>query len=328
MAPLGVYTRLMSASELRLLENLRVISRFSLIAGILVSLIMATQASAGIEWQVALSVLALAIGIPHGAVDHLITVPKLFGLKMVLFMAGYLGVVALVIAFILNQNTLGFQVVVLISAVHFGVGDAAFVSEIDSRNGTTKRFSKIAYAVAAGSVPVVIPLVNSQSTAALERVNPNLVNWVAGLAPIILTIAIVVASVSIMLMMVSLRWQEAFDLALLLTLALVAPPLVAFAFYFGLWHALRHTGRLTLELKSAKRLHEVGKSFGAFANAFVAGVPALGITIVGALLLGWSRGFQFGQDFLWYLLVVVWALTVPHMALTAKLDIKALESKK
>ena len=89
MAPLGVYTRLMSASELRLLKNLRVISRFSLIAGILVSLIMATQASAGIEWQVALSVLALAIGIPHGAVDHLITVPKLFGLKMVLFMTDY-----------------------------------------------------------------------------------------------------------------------------------------------------------------------------------------------------------------------------------------------
>ena len=322
----------MFASELKLLQRLRLISRFSIIAGILVSLIVASQASAGIEWQVALSVGALAVGIPHGAVDHLIAVPKLSGLKMVLFMAGYLGLVAVAIAFILNQNTLGFQIVVLISAVHFGVGDAAFVSEIDKRaglgSGAKKRFSKITYAVAAGTVPVVIPLVNNQSTQALARVNPRLVDWVAGLAPIILTATIAVAGVSIAWMLVSRRWSEALDLTLLLTLALVAPPLVAFAFYFGLWHALRHTGRLTLELNSSAEMHRRGRSFAAFATAFAAGLPALGITIAGALFLGWSRGFQFGQDFLWYLLVVVWALTVPHMALTAKLDVKALANKK
>jgi hypothetical protein len=44
------------------------------------------------------------------------------------------------------------------------------------------------------------------------------------------------------------------------------------------------------------------------------------------VLLGLVQGFEFGQDLLWYLLVVIWALTVPHMALTLRLDIKALRS--
>jgi Brp/Blh family beta-carotene 15,15'-monooxygenase len=110
----------------------------------------------------------------------------------------------------------------------------------------------------------------------------------------------------------------------LISLALVAPPLVAFAFYFGLWHALRHTGRLTLELDSANFKHQEGKPRQAFTKAFLAGIPALIITLVGTLALGLSQGFEFNQDYLWYLLVVIWALTVPHMALTARLDAKAL----
>jgi len=42
------------------------------------------------------------------------------------------------------------------------------------------------------------------------------------------------------------------------------------------------------------------------------------------MVLGLSQGFVFNQDYLWYLLVIIWALTVPHMALTARLDAKAL----
>lgn len=277
-----------------------------------------------IELQVTLALIALAVGIPHGAVDHIVTVPKMFGFKMLFFLTGYLAVVALVIVFILNQNTIGFQLVVLMSAIHFGIGDAAYISEMDKRNGEQKRFPKYFYALAAGFVPVVIPLVNSQSTQALERVNPNLVTWVGDSAPIFFVGILGLALTALLVLALAKRWQEVIDLGLLTTLSLVAPPLVAFAFYFGLWHALRHTGRLTLELKSSKMLHEAGKGFSSFMNAFLAGVPALVITIGGTLALGLSQGFEFGEEFLWYQLVVVWALTVPHMALTARMDAKAL----
>lgn len=314
----------MRESELRLLHSLRTISRYSILFGIIISIALTRLGSFPLEVQVTLALIALTIGIPHGAVDHLTTVPKLTGMKMALFLTGYLAVVALAVAFILSNNTLGFQIVVLMSAIHFGIGDAAFVSEIDRRESASKSLPKISFAIASGFTPVVIPLVNSQSTQALERVKPSLVNWVGDLAPVFFYSMIGLSISAVLLMVFRKKWQEVIDLALLLTLALVAPPLVAFAFYFGLWHALRHTGRLTLEIPSAHKMHSQSKPSKAFAKAFLAGIPALAITLLGTVFLGLTRGFEFSQEFLWYLLVVVWALTVPHMALTARLDYKAL----
>jgi beta-carotene 15,15'-dioxygenase len=51
--------------------------------------------------------------------------------------------------------------------------------------------------------------------------------------------------------------------------------------------------------------------------------PALVGTFVIAGVLA-LLGNEFNDDFFWMALVVVWALTVPHMAVTAKLDRSAL----
>jgi beta-carotene 15,15'-dioxygenase len=51
-------------------------------------------------------------------------------------------------------------------------------------------------------------------------------------------------------MIIGKRKREALDLTLLLLLAHLAPPLIAFAVYFGCWHAMRHTARLTLSSAS------------------------------------------------------------------------------
>ena len=59
-------------------------------------------------------------------------------------------------------------------------------------------------------------------------------------------------------------------------------------------------------------------------QAIWGGVRALLIVVGFTVVLGLVQGFEVGQDLLWYLLVVIWALTVPHMALTLRLDIKAL----
>lgn len=314
-------------SEFRLLKNLRLVSRLCASVGILVSLLALPFGGMPIALQVLLALVALAVGIPHGAVDHLITVPRLTSPRMVFFLAGYLIAVGLAIWAILSANLLGFQLVVLMSAIHFGLGDAAFVAELDKRQPAhARKFPKAAFLVASGFTPVVIPLVSTSSTEALTAVNPNLVGWAGGLAPAIFAGMVAVNLVAIGWMLLAKRIQEAVDLALLLTLVLIAPPLVAFAFYFGLWHALRHTGRVSLELKSSQLRHNAGDWKGAFGKAFLAGVPALAIVLAFTIYLGLTQGFNISQELLWYLLVVVWALTVPHMALTLRLDVKALRT--
>jgi Brp/Blh family beta-carotene 15,15'-monooxygenase len=242
-------------------------------------------------------------------------------------MAGFIAIYVLVaivaVIAILNFNIIGFIFVLVMSAVHFGIGDAAFISELDRRRPVSVRLPRAIYAISAGSIPVLIPLVNSASTDALAQVNPALINWHQGYDQEILTAVITVACVSIARLMVRKRYREAVDIGLLLALALLTPPLIAFALYFGCWHAMRHTARLTLSLETSQRSYAEGDIRSAFLKAVIPGIPALVGTffIAGVLAI---RGQEFTDDFFWMALIVVWALTVPHMAVTAKLDRSAL----
>lgn len=316
----------MLQSELKLLVQLRTISRYSILFGTFISIPLGFFFPSEILWQVVLALVALAIGTPHGAVDHLVTVPRFKLARMTLFIAGYLAVTGLAIWFLFANNVLGFQLIVLISAIHFGIGDASFISEIDKRKAVSG-FPRISYALAAGFTPVFLPLVSSESSQALQAVNGNLVGWAAGFEAQIFWAVLTLNFVAMSVMALRRRWSEVLDLLLLLAISLIAPPLVAFAFYFGLWHALRHTGRLTLELESSRRAHELGDTRASFFRAFNAGLPALALVLVFTAALGYFTGFTLPADYLWLLLVVIWALTVPHMALTARLDFRAMGVK-
>ncbi len=311
-------------SQLNLLSRLRLISRLGILFGILVGVIHLLLGGISIELQVLLALLALAVGIPHGAVDHLVTVPKMASLRMVAFLTVYLAAVGFAIWFILSANLLGFQLVVLMSAIHFGIGDAAFISEIDSRKQRSS-FPKIPYALAAGFTPVLIPLVNQQSAEALAAVNPALIGWAGALESYLYFGMISIAVVAILWMLLVKRVDAAIDISLLLAISLVTPPLVAFAFYFGFWHALRHTGRLSLELPASLKAHASNLTSKAFWSSVNAGVPALAFVIAFTIGLALTIGLNLSTEFLWILLVVIWALTVPHMALTARLDLRALK---
>jgi len=123
------------------------------------------------------------------------------------------------------------------------------------------------------------------------------------------------------------RYREIIDLTALAALALVTPPLIAFAFYFGCWHATRHTARLTLLLPSSIQATQAGDGKKSLIKAINPGLPALiGTVLVGISLAIFNKN-GFSSSLLWSLLVVVWALTVPHMMATAKLDLKALSFK-
>jgi len=311
--------------EYRLFSQVRAFSSIAVIIAITLSVIFSQfLGESSIQWQIVIAVIALAIGIPHGALDHLVTLPKSKPLVMALFVAIYVLVAIVAVIAILEFNVVGFIFVLLMSATHFGIGDAAFINEMDRRGGRKAKLPRALYAIAAGSTPVLIPLVNSASTDALSQVNPALIDWYRGFDQEILYAVTGFAIIAIATLFFLHRKRESLDIALLLALALIAPPLIAFAVYFGCWHAMRHTARLTLVLPRSQKAFAEGNSSKAFLGAIWPGVPALIGTFVVAALIIVFRGGSVSDQFLWVSLVVVWALTVPHMAVTARLDRKAL----
>lgn len=314
----------MSAKQ-RLFSATRGYSQLFVGVTVILSLLFtASLGSDNLNWQICLAVIALIIGIPHGALDHLVTLPKDKPAKMAAFVIIYVLIAVVAVWAILKWNVLGFQLVVIMSAAHFGVGDAAFIAESERLNngGNKSLIDRLIYAIPAGLLPVFIPLTSDLTSSALAQVNPKLINWAGSNTNLIHLCVLLLAVTSIFILILKRDDKSAIDLTLLAALSILTPPLVAFAIYFGLWHALRHTARLTLNLNKSEIAYQNNQSKRAFMQAVLPGIPALiGTFIVAAVLAAANPD---NSRLLWSILVVIWALTVPHMMVTAKLDRTAL----
>ena len=278
--------------------------------------------------QITIALIALLVGIPHGAIDHLISIPRNPLSRFLLYIAIYVAIALLAGWMIATWNLLGFQIVIVMSSLHFGYGDASYRNEWREVAGLKKSswLNETLYALPAGFIPVVLPLTDPRSGDALHRIHPTLQSWAGSHSQILRNVTIAVA-VGLILILLA-RWSFAFalDLSLLTLLAITAPPLVAFAAYFGFWHAARHTARLTLKLPSALKLAMEGHALKALWAAIFPGLYAVvGTTLIAAGLMLFDRS-NFSSGLLWSTLVVIWALTVPHMLTTSRFDLRAIRS--
>jgi beta-carotene 15,15'-dioxygenase len=295
----------------------------AVIAIVLTATFNAIQIPASVgAWQAGLALIALAAGIPHGAVDHL-TMNRPESVRGWLrYGALYLGVAAGATTLILTFPRVGFLAVVVMTIIHFGSGDASYAA---STPGAPRlRRSGLAVRIAAGgSVPIVLPLTHTDATATLTMINPDLLGWLSastltGLRWAVITLALV----AILILIDVGDLEGAAEFAILLALTLVAPPLVAFAVYFAAWHALRHTARL------ARLQNDEGEPLPAHAHGMArvaaAGMPALaGLAVIVVVLWPLLTSGRL-EGLLWLSLAMVWGLTVPHMTLVARLDKQAL----
>ena len=312
------------------LETFSIIRRFSTFAVIVISslsfIFSSWLGADSLNWQVVIAIIALAVGIPHGALDHLVTMPRSNPIKMAIFIVIYVAIALVAIWAILQWSVWGFIAVVIMSATHFGIGDSAFIAELNSLSAKMRsQLATWSYAAAAGSIPVVIPLVNSRSTEALEKVNPVLIDWHHGFESEILIGVSLIATVAILILAKERQYRDLVDIASLVALVSFAPPLVAFATYFGCWHAMRHTARLTSLLPQSLKFYQEGRPAKAFQMAVIPGLPALAGTLIFVLILAAFARESISDQFLWLTLVTIWALTVPHMLVTARLDRAALK---
>ena len=312
------------------IKTFSTVRRFSTVSVILVASLSLVFSSwlgeESLNWQVAIAVIALAIGIPHGALDHLVTLPRTNPLKMALFISIYVAIALISIWALLQWNIWGFIAVVMMSSLHFGIGDSAFIAELNNLNGGKRsQLATWGYALVGGFVPVVIPLINSRSTQALEKVNPVLVDWHHGLDSELLIAVALLSTVGLLILARERQFRDLIDLLALIALVTFAPPLVAFATYFGCWHAMRHTARLSSLLPQSQLKYSEARSLQAFLKAVIPGLPALAGTLIFVLLLAGFMRESITDKFLWLTLVTIWALTVPHMLVTSRLDRIALK---
>jgi Brp/Blh family beta-carotene 15,15'-monooxygenase len=313
--------------KFKVFSRIRTLSSAAVAVAIILSILFSQWLGAdSLNWQIVLATIALAVGIPHGALDHLVTLPRSAPIRMAIFIIIYVAIALLAIYAILKWNVWGFIFVVVMSATHFGIGDSAFLKELDSlKDQTGSRIPAWLYAPAAGLLPVMIPLVNSRSSEALTKVNESLVDWHQGYTTEIILAVAGITTLCLLGLLQRKRYRDALDIALLAALASIAPPLVAFAVYFGCWHALRHTARLTSLLPNSESAYLRGRGGQAFIAAVIPGLPALFGTIIFIALLAGFSSQDLSDKFLWLTLVTIWALTVPHMVVTAKLDRAALK---
>ncbi len=264
-----------------------------------------------------LAVVGILIGIPHGAVDHMVpfwtsaTRPR--AAVMAWALAQYVGIAAVAGAALYLVPDVAVTVFLVASALHFGWGEAQFARASDA--GSTTGLHAVA-AIAHGAAVVVLPLSlwHHQAAGVLGRLAP----WYAGdssgwllaaAASVVLTLN---AAVALAALLAGRLWESA-QTTLVVAVFVVAPPLAAFAVYFGFWHSLRHIGRvLALPGLGAARL----STRAAIARyAWHAALPTVAVAV--ALPIVWATG---SRTVLTSLFVLLLALTFPHMRTIAGLD--------
>jgi beta-carotene 15,15'-dioxygenase len=282
------------------------------------------------------------IGLPHGALDHL--VPARIGLAwgrrvapLAAFLAAYLALAGAVLAAWLLAPTWAFVGFLAATIWHWGQGDQRFLELFLGRR-RRPAFGTLVTIATRGALPVVVPILAFPAAAtdlqvraasglgleaaALDLAAPWLRLSLGSALALLLTgylAEALAAAGSRTGLLVDLG-----EIVLLVALFAFVPAYAAIGIYFLAWHSLRHLARLLL-LKE-RDAGEVRRGRLAAPVARLARdllpltVVALGVLLA---LTAWSRANLASlNDFVAVYLVLISALTVPHAAVVAMMDLR------
>jgi len=269
------------------------------------------------HWLLPIALVALAVGVPHGAVDHLTFRRALTFRQFAVLVLVYTFIAGLGAAAIIAAPVPSFLVVLAATVWHFGTGDAEATSAL---HGTAPEsgLARVVLALALGSAPVLLPLTSPASTSTLALIEPHLGQLVTPVTIVVVrTVVFVVIGIALSMLIRRHHHRAALELVALTALGCLASPLLAFAVYFGLWHALRHTARLAQHTYGYVSGETIGLTFRR-------GIPSLvGFVVVVGVLASRSLSFASSGTWMWFGLAIVWGLTIPHMILVAAFDRRA-----
>ncbi|WFE23473.1 Brp/Blh family beta-carotene 15,15'-dioxygenase [Solwaraspora sp. WMMD937] len=267
----------------------------------------------------------LLLGLPHGAVDHLVPA----WLKPAAdewraragLLVGYVCLAVLVWWICYRVPGPALVVFLMVAVVHFGTGDEAFHRQRDARRTPPRPYAVLAY----GAPPVLLPL-----TLWPDHVDPLLESIGAGSAYLlnseVRVSAVVLAGAAVVATMVddlrAGRRGDAGYLGLLIAVFVLVPPAWAFGTYFAAGHSVRHVARLLLAdpgnaaTLAAGRLGPALWRFAAQAAVPTGAVLAVLVpfAVSATPQVGLSTGFA-----------VLAGLTAPHALLVLWLDRRGVD---
>ena len=266
-----------------------------------------------------LAVIGVLIGVPHGAVDHLVpfwcTGRRITVGALSSVLVRYVAVLAAALIAVLTVPLPTLWVFLGAAALHFGRGEVVAAADA-ARRPAPRPWQDLAPMLAHGAVTVGLPLAawGSVSLPVLDRVAPGF----AGTSPVVLR-GIVTATLVLVLLAGGLllragRRAEAGELALLAGLFAWVPPLAAFGVYFGLWHAARHTLRL-VSLPGADGTVDLRAGTVRYLRGAALPTSAAIALLVGLPTRGTGSGSLLAAE-----LALLVGLTAPHLGSVVALD--------
>ncbi len=303
--------------------------------GAATGLLVLTLASQPVAASLALPIAVVGglLGLPHGAVDHLLPRWLEIGrprpgstpssrsrlLRESGFVVFYMVSAASASAALILAPTPTLTAFLVLSAAHFGWGEVVTGAERGDRAVHVGPDSLLV-ALAFGLVTVGLlvwghPDSTDPYLRAMSPVVADAVGASRG-AGVALTLSSVV--VALVVLSVQRRTLDAVELALLTAVFVVCPPLAAFGVYFGLWHAVRYSGRL-LDLVRADHARgerpDPGWGPACSRLARLSGWPTAA-ALTGIVAIWVLRDVASLQA----VVSVLLAVTFPHAAVVARLD--------
>ena len=243
------------------------------------------------------------MGLPHGAFDSAIAAYLGYigrPLFLMRFLLLYALITALIVALWLVFPIVSLIVFLLISTIHFGLGDAR------AERGWFKCVQVITHGF------TVVAGISQFHKSEVDKI----FGYLIGHDPTIVWVAIDMMSTILGVSFVIYAWQAFwdsrwrygfFELILLLLIFSILPPLVGFALYFCCVHSLRHLLILWRSLSSVFQLNDV------YFHAFFYTIASW---VMGGIAFWWCAEQMSGETALLRVVFIgLAALNVPHMVL-------------
>lgn len=279
------------------------------------------------------AVLGALLGVPHGAVDHL--VPGWLAhddqsvqrrgrgpdrVRLARVLSGYIAVAVAGAAALLLAPTPTLLAFLLLSAAHFGWGEVVTGAQRGGRAASLGACT-VLIATANGLVTVGLLVWRNPSVTDpyLRAMSPTIADAALATASIGVLVTLAVVATALTVLLTKRRVLDAGELLLLTFVFLSCPPLAAFGVYFGLWHAVRHSGRLLDLLRAAEASNGVpdrgwGSSFARLVR--LSSIPTAAALLAVLVLVALHDVATLSAE-----VSVLLAVTFPHAAVVAHLDV-------